>query len=61
MQKAADYRQHAGECRLMASRSNSSEHRQMLLNMASTWESLATDREAHLARQARIPKLENDT
>jgi hypothetical protein len=57
MKKAVHYRTHADECRMMARRATSAEHRVMLLSMASTWESLALDREAHLARQDRIAKL----
>jgi len=44
MSKVSEYRQHAKECRVLAHKSRSSEHRDMLLNMAATWESLADDR-----------------
>jgi hypothetical protein len=44
MSKVSEYRQHAKECRVLAHRSRSSQHRDMLLNMAATWESLADDR-----------------
>jgi hypothetical protein len=58
MKKAIEYRRHADKCRRMAGRANSSEHRQMLLTMAATWDSLAADREAHIARQERLALLE---
>ena len=44
MSKVSEYRQHAKECRVLAHKSRSSEHRDMLLNMAATWESLPADR-----------------
>jgi hypothetical protein len=55
MKKVEDYRQHATECRMMASRSRSPEEKTMLMNMAATWESLAADREAKIERQERDP------
>lgn len=58
MKKAEEYHQHAIECRALATRSRSPEERQMLLNMAATWESLAADREAQIARQKRLDALE---
>jgi hypothetical protein len=39
-EKGGDYRQHAAECRQMAKRILSPEHRQMLAQMAENWESL---------------------
>jgi len=44
MRKVSQYRQHAKECRGLANQSRSPEHRQMPLNIAATWESLANDR-----------------
>jgi hypothetical protein len=55
MKKVEDYRQHATECRMMASRSRSPEEKTMLMNMAATWESLAADRGAKIERQERDP------
>lgn len=60
MKKAADYRRHAEECLLMASRTTDPQHRAMLLNMAKTWEGLAVAREIHIARQHRIAALTGD-
>jgi hypothetical protein len=57
MKKVEDYRHHAAECRQMANRSRTPHERDMLTTMAKTWESLAADREAHIARQKRISAL----
>jgi hypothetical protein len=57
MKKVEDYRQHGAECRSMANRSRSPEEREMLLNMARTWDLLATDRVAHIERQKRIAAM----
>lgn len=57
MKKAAEYHQHAEECRAMAERSNSPEHKAALLSMALTWENLGKDRAAHVARRERIAGL----
>ncbi len=43
----------------MANRARSADETAMLLNMAATWESLAVDREAHIARQEPMAELEN--
>jgi hypothetical protein len=61
MKKVENYRVHAADCRSMADRARSPEEKAMLLNMAATWESLAVDREAHIARQRRMADLENVT
>jgi hypothetical protein len=45
MKKASEYRRHAEECRLLARNANSEEHRELLINMAATWDSLADERE----------------
>ena len=58
MRKIEDYRKHAEECRTMLARSRTEEERQMLLNMAATWESLAKDREDQMARQERLKELD---
>jgi hypothetical protein len=49
MKKVEDYRAHADECRSMANRARMPDEKSMLMNMAATWESLAVDREAHIA------------
>jgi hypothetical protein len=58
MKKVEDYRQHAAECRIMANRTRRSENKDMLMNMAATWESLAVNRETQIARQRRMAKFE---
>ena len=45
MKTIEDYRQHANECRQLASRARTPEERDMILNMAATWEELARSRE----------------
>jgi hypothetical protein len=58
VKKVEDYRQHANECRSMANRFRSPEERAMLLNMATTWDSLAVDHEAPIERQKRLAAFE---
>jgi hypothetical protein len=57
MQKVEDYRMHAAECREIAGRSRSPDDRDMLLNMAETWDTLASNREAQIARQRRMDHI----
>ena len=57
MKKASEYRQHAAECREMASKAKAPQ-RDHLLKMAETWESLADDRDKQIARQQRINALD---
>jgi hypothetical protein len=59
VRKVEDYLQHAAECRQLAAATVNEEHRQMLLEMAKTWESLAQDRAEQLARLKRM-KLDDD-
>ena len=54
MKKAAEYRRHANECRVLARNMSSEDERQQLLRMAGQWEGLATERERMLARNAAI-------
>jgi len=58
MKKVSEYREHAEECRALARRSKSPADRDMLLNMAATWDSLADDRIRTAERQERLAKLE---
>jgi hypothetical protein len=44
MKKASEYRQHAEECRQLATRMEHGEQRNQLLEMAATWEKLANER-----------------
>jgi hypothetical protein len=44
MKKASEYRLHADECRQLAGRMEVGEHRDQLLQMAATWDKLATER-----------------
>jgi hypothetical protein len=54
MQKIEDYRGHAEECRTMARRARSPQEREMLLNMARTWDDLAVHRVEQIERQKRM-------
>ena len=58
MRKVEEYRQHAGECRQLATMSSNAETRTQLFRMAQAWEGLAHDREEQIARQERIAALE---
>lgn len=44
MKKASEYRQHARECRELATSMPSADQREQLLMMAEHWEKLAADR-----------------
>ena len=61
MQKASEYHKHAEECRMLAGRSLDPEHKAALIEMAETWENLAKEREALVARKERIAALEIPT
>ena len=50
MEKIIDYHRHAEECRALATRARSPEEKQMLMNMAASWEELAKARQRTLAR-----------
>jgi hypothetical protein len=58
MSKVSEYRQHAKECRSLAKTVRFSQHREMLLNMAAAWDSLANDRIKTEGGLERIAKLE---
>jgi hypothetical protein len=60
MIKVEGYRAHADVCRSMADYARSPEDKAMLMNMAATWDSLAADREAHIARRERMASLGNN-
>jgi hypothetical protein len=57
MEKVEDYRSRAEECRTMARRARSPQERDMLLNMARTWDDLSVHRAQQIARQKRIAAL----
>lgn len=56
MKTAAMYREHAAQCRSLAAQMERAEHREQLLAMAETWESMAEQREALLANEDRTFK-----
>ncbi len=45
MKTAAEYRKHAEECRVLGKQVPEGEQRNQLLEIARTWDNLATDRE----------------
>ena len=51
MEKIINYLQHAKDCRQLAERARSPEERQMLIEMAEGWESLAEVREKNIVRR----------
>jgi hypothetical protein len=48
VQKTAEYRQHAKECRNLAKQMRPGHQREQLLAMARTWDALANERETML-------------
>jgi len=58
LKKISEYHEHAAECRKMANRAKEPNQKAMLAKMAATWENLAREREAHMARQKRLAILE---
>ena len=45
MKKVHEYREHAAECRALASAMSDENHREQLLKMAAIWEGMAQERE----------------
>ena len=60
MRKVEEYRRNADECRQLATKSSNEETRTQLLQMAETWDGLARDRQAQIARQERMSALEGN-
>ena len=54
MKKTSDYRKHVQECHALLRGARSPEERQMLLNMAETWEGLAVAREKKLGERGKL-------
>ena len=57
MKKASEYRQHAQECRELASHMEFSDQRVLMLAMAEHWDKLAADRIALITNH---PELAHD-
>jgi hypothetical protein len=57
MKKSSEYRQHAQECRGLASQMASDDQRALMLQMAEHWDKLASDR---LALIENHPELAHD-
>ena len=54
MKKVSEYLGHVEECRALARHARSPQDREMLLNMAASWESLAEAREKQLNKKASV-------
>ncbi len=54
MKKASEYRMHAGECRALALRMEHGEQRDQLLEMAATWDKLASERSELVRRHPEL-------
>jgi len=59
VRKLEEYNEHAQECRELARRSKSLSDREMLLNMATTWESLAAGRAKMTEAKSRLARIED--
>lgn len=54
MKKVSEYRKHVEECKALLRGARTPEEKQMLLNMAQTWEDLAAAREKKLAKDGQV-------
>lgn len=54
MKKASEYRMHARECRALALQLQDGQHKQQLLDMADTWDSLAEEREKKAFKESKV-------
>jgi hypothetical protein len=56
--KTSDYLKHANDCRRLAKQAKVKEHREMLVNMAASWEMLAQShsRRVEITKDARLEK-----
>ena len=57
MKQAAQYLQHADECRKLAQTARNERERQLLMEMAATWEKLALDRAQQASTDDGTPEL----
>ena len=55
LKQAAEYREHARECRKLALTSRTETERQQLMSIAEAWEKMARTREGGIADSAREP------
>ena len=61
LKTVAEYRKHAEECRILAKQMPEGEQRNQLLEMARTWDNLATEREQLVRRHPELSALKNST
>jgi hypothetical protein len=59
LKTAAEYKNYADECRALAKQMPQGEQRNQLLQMAETWDTLATEREQLLRRHPEIDTSKN--
>jgi hypothetical protein len=58
MNKIAEFRKHAADCRELATKTANSEHQKMLLDMAQTWDELAKQRDQILGAVGAVSVLD---
>lgn len=56
MKKASEYRQHAKQCRRLASQMDSGEQREQLMTIGVQWERMAADRSALIRRHPELAR-----
>jgi hypothetical protein len=61
LKTAAEYREHAHECRALAKQMPEEEQRELLLDMAQTWDALATQREELVRRHPELDTSKSPT
>ena len=54
MKKASEYRQHAEQCRVLARSMPAANDRDQVLEMAATWDTLATERSRLIQRHPEL-------
>lgn len=60
MKKTADYRRQAEECRTQARKARTPAQRDMLMNMAETWDGMAKMRATELERRTKLAGMERE-
>jgi hypothetical protein len=56
MKTAEEYRQHADECRRLAERARSPDERKAILQIATSWDKLAGDRDRKITKERQAAK-----
>jgi len=58
VKKASEYRKHAEECRILAKQVPEGPQRDQLLEMARTWDALASDRDALIRKHPELAQTD---